>query len=129
MTEVAASPTHYRLLSALKAIGPYLREPDSSEDSYLFDCLSACVDDKKSPEEREFWGWWMELTVTDSRYIACFKTGIYNLEGVWEKTDIPANASAEVTRTQQEFVKKLTAALKDRFDLGFELHPESEEFV
>ncbi len=56
MSDVIKHPTHYRLLSALKAIGPYLREPQSSEGYYLFDCLAACVNDKKSPEEREFWG-------------------------------------------------------------------------
>ncbi|WP_375752937.1 sigma factor-binding protein Crl [Vibrio sp. HN007] len=128
MTEVA-SPTHYRLLSALKAVGPYLREPDSSEGKYVFDCLSACVDDKKSPEEREFWGWWMELEETDSGFVACFKTGIYNLEGTWDKVEVPENAKDEVNRTQQEFMKKLTKALKERFELSFELHPESEEFI
>ncbi len=59
MSETTQGPTHFRLMSKLKAIGPYLREPQSQEGRYYFDCLSVCVDDKKSPEKREFWagGW------------------------------------------------------------------------
>ena len=55
MSEEAKKPTHYRLVTALKAIGPYLREPLCKEGAYHFDCLSVCVDDSKSPEDREFW--------------------------------------------------------------------------
>ncbi|EGV2674026.1 Crl family RNA polymerase assembly factor, partial [Vibrio parahaemolyticus] len=54
MSETTQGPTHFRLMSKLKAIGPYLREPQSQEGRYYFDCLSVCVDDKKSPEKREF---------------------------------------------------------------------------
>lgn len=59
MSEPTKSPTHYRLLSTLRAIGPYLRESQSTDGMYIFDCLSVCVNDKKSPEQREFWGWWL----------------------------------------------------------------------
>ncbi len=47
MSETTQGPTHFRLMSKLKAIGPYLREPQSQERRYYFDCLSVCVDDKK----------------------------------------------------------------------------------
>lgn len=128
MTEVAASPTHFRLLSALRAIGPYLRESDSKEGNYLFDCLSVCVDDKKSPEEREFWGWWMELEKTREGFVANFFTGIYNQDGNWQDVPVPEKEIKEVTRTQDEFVKKLSKVLKEKFSLSFELHQESEQF-
>lgn len=48
MSETTQGPTHFRLMSKLKAIGPYLREPQSQERRYYFDCLSVCVDDKKN---------------------------------------------------------------------------------
>ncbi|WED21292.1 sigma factor-binding protein Crl [Vibrio sp. JC009] len=119
MTEMVASPTHHRLLSAFRAIGPYLRDPDSVEGSYLFDCLSVCVDDKKSPEEREFWGWWMMLESSSSAFKAVFKRGLYNQEGDWVEEPVPDTAVAEVERTREEFVKKLSKVLHDRFSLEF----------
>lgn len=68
MPETTQGPTHFRLMSKLKAIGPYLREPQSEEGRYYFDCLSVCVDDKKSPEKREFWGWWMDLEAIEGGF-------------------------------------------------------------
>lgn len=126
MNESVASPTHNRLLSALRAIGPYLRETESKEGSYLFDCLSVCVDDKKSPEEREFWGWWTQLEVTDEGYSANFSTGIYNLEGNWDSIEVPEKQQNEVERTRSDFMNKLTKVMEERFSLSVSLHDESE---
>lgn len=132
MAELATTPTHYRLLTALRAIGPYLRESDSKEGHYLFDCLSVCVDDKKSPEEREFWGWWMELDATDSiknssDYTAKFQLGIYNHDGNWDSVKVPQKAQAEVARTQSEFITKLSKVLEERFELKLIIDEESEK--
>jgi len=132
MTELAAAPTHFRLLTALRAIGPYLRESDSNEGHYLFDCLSVCVNDKKSPEEREFWGWWMELDALNEQssslsYVANFRYGIYNKEGNWDGADVPKKARQEVARTQSEFVVKLKKVLLERFEIELLIHEESEE--
>ncbi|GLO60132.1 sigma factor-binding protein Crl [Vibrio sp. MACH09] len=134
MTELAAAPTHFRLLSALRAIGPYLRESDSREGHYLFDCLSVCVDDKKSPEEREFWGWWMELdaapaTESQNSYIAMFRFGIYNQQGDWVAKTLPKAAQVETARTQTEFIAKLDKVLQERFELKMEIAKESEEIA
>ncbi|MFA0544508.1 sigma factor-binding protein Crl, partial [Vibrio sp. 10N.222.52.B7] len=68
-------------LNVLKAIGPYLREPQSEDGHYIFDCLSVCVNDKKSPEEREFWGWWLELDKSEEGFSAKYNTGKYNIDG------------------------------------------------
>ncbi|MBD1555921.1 sigma factor-binding protein Crl [Vibrio sp. S9_S30] len=122
-----ANPTHFRLLSALKAVGPYLREKESQEGHYLFDCLSVCVSDKKSPEEREFWGWWLEFDKQDEGYVANYSLGLYNVEGNWEPKVIPKKAQDEVTRTMEDFDKKLKKALSDRFEINYELHNESVE--
>ena len=134
MAEVTASATHFRLVPALKAIGPYLRETDSQDGHYLFDCLSVCVNDKKSPEEREFWGWWMQLEscVQEDKvqgFTARFEKGLYNSEGCWEESVIPDKAKKEVARTQEEFTKKLSKVLEERFGLEFGIHEESAEFA
>lgn len=129
MSEVTASPTHYRLLSTLKAIGPYLREPLSEEGHYLFDCLSVCVSDKKSPEEREFWGWWMDLDKQESGFIANYSFGLYNAEGNWVGKAVPASAQEEVQRTLDNFDAKLRDVLQSKFELGVELHKESVEIT
>ena len=134
MVNNVVSPTHFRLLTALRAIGPYLRESESAENSYLFDCLSVCVDDKQSPEMREFWGWWMELgasKVDDAvdGFVAKFKMGMYDTDGNWQTVELPKSVIPEVTRTQQEFLKKLSKVLEERFALSFVLHEESVEFV
>ncbi|TXZ87081.1 Crl family RNA polymerase assembly factor, partial [Vibrio cholerae] len=39
--------------------------------------------DKKSPEKREFWGWWMELTQNEQEMSACYHIGRYTLAGDW----------------------------------------------
>ncbi len=129
MPEMTQNPTHYRLLSALKAIGPYLREGQCKEGSYVFDCLASCVDDKKSPEKREFWGWWMELDQTESGFEAKYYTGRYNLAGEWEAKNIPQAALKEVSQNQEDFHKKLEQTLEERFGLALSVHEESVEFV
>jgi sigma factor-binding protein Crl len=134
MANTVVSPTHFRLLTALRAIGPYLRESESEEGNYLFDCLSVCVDDKKSPEEREFWGWWMVLDSTVNEkivesFVAKFKVGMYDKEGQWVTKKLPKKVKPEVARTQEEFLKKLSKVLEERFALEFTIHEESEEFV
>ena len=129
MSEVTQQPTHYRLLSVLKAIGPYLREPQSEEGHYIFDCLSVCVNDKKSPEEREFWGWWLELDKSEEGFSAKYNTGKYNIDGNWDPLPLPKKAVAEVSRTQEAFHQKLFDELQKKFEIGVQLDEESVEFV
>lgn len=123
------TPTHYRLLSTLKAIGPYVREGQCSEGFYLFDCLSVCVDDQKSPEEREFWGWWMELEPEGEHLAAKYHLGLYNLAGDWIDTELPASAIEDVYKTQEIFHLKLTQTLVEKFGIVITLHQDSIEFV
>lgn len=129
MSEVTKSPTHYRLLSAMKAIGPYLREGQCKDGFYLFDCLAFCVNDKKSPEKREFWGWWMELSPTSDGFEAKYHIGRYNLAGEWHADAVPKTALPEVNRTQEDFHQKLEKTLQERFTLTLSLHEQSTEFV
>ncbi|OBT16838.1 XRE family transcriptional regulator [Vibrio sp. UCD-FRSSP16_10] len=121
-------PTYHRMIAKLKAIGPYLRESECQPNLFLFDCLSVCVDDKKSPECREFWGWWMELEKQDegSICIARFHHGKYNASGAWIDEKLPATAEAEVQRTQTVFESKIKEQLSKQFEFEFELHQDSE---
>ncbi len=129
MSEMIKQPTHYRLLPTLRAVGPYLREAQCQEGFYLFDCLSVCVNDKKSPEEREFWGWWLELEQQGTHCIAKYHIGLYNDVGDWVPCDMSAKALKEVKRTQEAFHTKLTETLNDKFEMTVGFHQDSFEFV
>lgn len=129
MSDEITKSTHFRLLPALKAIGPYLREPQSEDGHYLFDCLSVCVNDKKSPEEREFWCWWLDLERTDEGFAAKYHIGKYNQAGDWVCDKVPKKAHAEINRTQENFHAKLVETLATKFDLEVTIHADSAEFV
>lgn len=129
MSEQTKSPTHYRLLTTLRAIGPYLRESQSRDGSYLFDCLSVCVNDKKSPEQREFWGWWLELEKRGDVFEARYRSGLYDVTGEWQDKALPKKAVQDVTKTQEVFHQKLLDTLQSEFEIAVEIHKESVEFV
>ncbi|MGX9417097.1 sigma factor-binding protein Crl [Vibrio sp. RC27] len=118
-------PTYHRLLSAFKAVGPYLRQEKCEPEIYFFDCLSVCVDDTQSPETREFWGWWMLLIDTDNGFQANYQYGRFDVEGNWVKEDLKEADVAEIERTRSVFHDKLTAMLAKDFELSVELD-ESE---
>ncbi len=129
MSEATRSPTHFRLLAKLKAIGPYLREPQSHEGRYYFDCLSVCVDDKKSPESREFWGWWMELESAPGGFTANYYIGQYDDEGNWNAVELEEKVAEEVSKTQAVFHQKLQDTLQSFFELSVEYHDDSQQFA
>ncbi|MDF2154966.1 sigma factor-binding protein Crl [Vibrio sp. CAU 1672] len=129
MPETTQGPTHFRLMSKLKAVGPYLREPQSDEERYYFDCLSVCVDDKKSPEKREFWGWWMELEPSEHGFTAKYHIGKYNQAGNWIAEELPEKIVEEVYLTQRTFHEKLVSTLAEHFELEVAYHAESFDFA
>lgn len=124
MTDTSA-PTHYRLMTSLKAIGPYLREGECEAGAYLFDCLSVCVNDKKSPEKREFWGWWLELEKQENAFIANYTFGQYDEKGQWLDVAIPDKARPEVERTLEDFHQKLVKVLSGNYNFTVSLHKNS----
>lgn len=128
MTNVK-EPTHYRLMTSLKAIGPYIRESECQAGQYLFDCLSVCVDDKKSPELREFWGWWLDLTKTDNDFVANYTFGQYDEKGDWLDIAIPDDAQKEVEKTLENFHQKLVNVLSETYDYNISLHKNSVDAV
>ena len=129
MSKVTKIPTHFRLLTSLRALGPYLRESQSKEGFYLFDCLGVCVNDKKSPEEREFWGGWLELEQQENQFAARYRIGKYNSLGEWVDEPLPKKAVADVNRIQNSFHQSLLTMLKNEYEIDVVLHDESVEFV
>ncbi|MDW6093646.1 sigma factor-binding protein Crl [Vibrio rhizosphaerae] len=116
MPELSKEPTHHRLNAAFKLLGPYLREEQYQSGTYLFDCLAVCVNDKKSPEVREFWGWWMSLSHSDAQlFEAKYAIGRYDHAGNWVLEEPRPQALEEVHRTQKAFHEKLETLLKERF--------------
>lgn len=118
MSKDLKQPTHNRLIAAFRAVGPYLREEQCTEKLYWFDCLSVCINDKKSPELREFWGWWMTLEFDgESQFTAKYEVGRYDSKNEWSDEKPQASALEEVRRTQRVFHDKLTEMLAERFAL------------
>ncbi|SHE86883.1 sigma factor-binding protein Crl [Vibrio gazogenes] len=116
MPGLSKEPTYHRLNAAFKLLGPYLREEQYQSGTYQFDCLAVCVDDKKSPEVREFWGWWMSLSHTDEQqFEAKYAIGRYDHVGNWVLEEPQPKALAEVHRTQKAFHEKLETLLNDKF--------------
>lgn len=129
MTTTTVAPSHNRLLTRFAAIGPYLRNKKSSEDKYFFDSLSVCVDAKKSPEEREFWGWWLELTPNDDGYQYVYHFGRYDESGEWISEAIPAKYQEEVVATLSSFYTKITTLLTKDFSLSVSAHQDLQETI
>ncbi|WP_116473751.1 sigma factor-binding protein Crl [Zobellella maritima] len=104
--------THHQLLRKLAAIGPYLRSEMSAESRYFFDCLAVCASAKAAPELREFWGWWMILTMkTEDTFEFHYTLGFYDAAGEWKPQAVPKKHQDEVVRTLREFYEKLGLCL------------------
>ncbi|OAN13899.1 XRE family transcriptional regulator [Photobacterium jeanii] len=117
MTTETAFPPHGRLVTKLTAIGPYLRQQQSKEGEFFFDCLASCISAKKEPEEREFWGWWLVMTESDKGgYQYRYHFGRYNADGNWVEDKVPAKHSEAVLKTLNDFYPKLTSVLDETFE-------------
>lgn len=127
MTTDSIFPPHGRLMTKLTALGPYLRQQHSSEGHYFFDCLASCISAKKAPEEREFWGWWLLMTATETGFEYRYFFGRYDSKGEWVKEAVPAKHEQAVLQTLDDFYAKLTGLLQDDFRLSVTAASELEE--
>lgn len=112
MTEEKVTLSHGRLKTRFAALGPYLREKKSSPDCYFFDSLSACINAKKAPEHREFWGWWMQLYPVDTGFEYLYGFGKFNDASEWVDESIPDKVKKEVEETLHSFYDKLSGLLE-----------------
>ncbi|PCS21388.1 sigma factor-binding protein Crl [Candidatus Enterovibrio escicola] len=118
MTEEPRKLSYGRLLKRFAQIGPYLRKNKSSEEYYFFDCLSACINSSKSPECREFWGWWLELTRKEGGFEYIYTFGKFNTEGKWHAEDVPKRSTKEVEESLNGFYSKISGLIVDELQLG-----------
>ncbi|WP_087024931.1 sigma factor-binding protein Crl [Thaumasiovibrio subtropicus] len=121
------TPTHGRLMIKLAAIGPYLRDKRSQKERYFFDSLVSCVNAKKPPEEREFWGWWLILDTKDENFVAQYGFGRYDLSGDWQSDPLPKNVVEEVEANLAEFEKLLSAGMLEHFNIQMPKATEADE--
>ncbi|WP_028023658.1 sigma factor-binding protein Crl [Enterovibrio calviensis] len=119
MTEETKNISHGRLLTKFAQLGPYLRQKKCSEDGYFFDCLSACVNAKKPPESREFWGWWMKLTPKKGGFEYAYTFGKFNTEGEWLEENVPNKCVKEVKASLDTFYQKIAGFIEG--DLALEI--------
>ncbi|WP_120510218.1 sigma factor-binding protein Crl [Photobacterium salinisoli] len=117
-------PPHGRLMTKLTALGPYLRQQHSSEGHFFFDCLASCINAKKAPEEREFWGWWLEMVETEAGYQYRYYFGRYDINGDWLEDKVPAKHLEPVQQTLDDFYQKLITLLEQEYSLS--LSPASD---
>jgi len=107
----------------LNALGPYLREHNCQPTSFYFDCFSVCIDANIEPAEREFYGWWLEMTLEGDTFEYQYQFGTYNKAGEWIITPIPKTLKNDVTASLNVFYEKLSVCLTEQ--LSFNLKPSS----
>ncbi|MGL4735570.1 MAG: sigma factor-binding protein Crl [Enterovibrio sp.] len=117
MAEATKTLSHNRLLTRFAQLGPYLRRDLCTTESYFFDCLSVCVNDKKSPETREFWGWWLELAPTETGFSYTYHYGKFNTAGDWVADAKHKESLAHINDTLNDFYKKLASFVVDELSL------------
>ena len=112
-------PSRGRLFKLFTDFGPYFRKLKSDEETFFFDCLEICVDDKKEPEERIFLGWWAELTRNDNTFTYQLFNGLYDIEGNWVSSKITKKEMLQIDQSFNTFIENLTEMID--VEVGYEL--------
>ena len=124
MPDGASQLSHNRLVYRFTQLGPYLRKDKTREEQYFFDCLSVCINANKSPQTREFWGWWFELNTDENGFYYDYQFGKFDTKGNWLEETVPNQNSKEVKNTLSDFYQKLQAFVEE--DLNMKILPAKE---
>ncbi|UYA61612.1 sigma factor-binding protein Crl [Pectobacterium colocasium] len=101
-----------RLMKNFTALGPYIREAQCENTGFFFDCLAVCVNIKPAPENREFWGWWLNLEDTGETFAYDYHYGLFDKQGNWREEKIKDKAVMEqVENAKQAFHVRLEKLL------------------
>jgi sigma factor-binding protein Crl len=119
MSAIKTTPSRGRLFKLFTDLGPYFRKQQSTESLFFFDCLEVCVDPKKEPEERAFYGWWLTLVKEENVYRYQRFDGCYNLAGDWVVEELSIQNKQQVDKSFAIFLSRLEALIKA--ETGMEL--------
>ena len=124
MTKESQILSYNRLVTRFTQLGPYLRKEKTNEEKFFFDCLSVCVNAEKTPDTREFWGWWLSLSTTEEGFFYDYQFGKFNTAGDWLTENIPNQDSQQVRETLSDFYLKLQNFVEE--DLNLKILPAKE---
>lgn len=125
MNDETKAITNGRLLTRFAQLGPYLRQHKCTEDVFFFDCLANCVNAEKSPENREFWGWWLLLHAKEGGFEYSYEFGMYDLNGDWITDNLPEHCTADVKQSLNDYYSKLFS-LCDEIGLSLDVKPDAK---
>ena len=107
ISELKGFPSSGRLFKLFTNLGPYFRKLQSSESSFFFDCLEVCKNAEIEPEEREFYGWWLVVTLNENGFSYERLDGFYNVAGDWVVKNIKKKDKKQLDGSFNRFITRL----------------------